>query len=398
MCGRAAQTYEAVSVAGAALMQQSSGNASHGSGNQNSRSTNDVSQNSAATNAASTTVNSSSNQATLSIGTNQSTLEDYHNYNMSPGMDAFVFWYDNKTNEIRVDKKVWGIVPKGGTPSAPLPEGMGKHFEGLMFNARSDTLYEKPTFSRLAKSGKSCLVALDGFFEWKAELKGRKQPYFVYRNTKNTSGDQGRHPYLLMPGLWTSVPTGRSDNPVLETFTIITTDVCNPLKWLHTRMPITIWDDKLAMMWLKSPSEHVHRQMDESAQSTPDDYFAWHAVTPDMTSMKFRSDVAIKPLPKMKTVKSFFTTPSATKAATNDNKSKGKRPSEEISSSPTKTYIVSSPNFVSTTNNKPTGTRAGDKVSPPTPTKTSSISSPNVVSSSHKKPKPGTIESFFKRK
>ena len=70
---------------------------------------------------------------------------------------------------------------------------MGMHFAGLMYNARTDTLFSKPTFSRLAKEGRSCVVALDGYFEWKASPlgggKGKKQPYFVHRKRKSNNDD-----------------------------------------------------------------------------------------------------------------------------------------------------------------------------------------------------------------
>jgi putative SOS response-associated peptidase YedK len=41
---------------------------------------------------------------------------------------------------------------------------MGMHFAGLMYNARTDTLFTKPTFSRLANQGKACVVALVSIF------------------------------------------------------------------------------------------------------------------------------------------------------------------------------------------------------------------------------------------
>ena len=72
-------------------------------------------------------------------------------------MDAVVF-YKDENGKICSDRKVWGLVTKRGTASNPLPLGMGKHFEGLMFNARADTLYQKPTFGRLA----SMMVSLSG--------------------------------------------------------------------------------------------------------------------------------------------------------------------------------------------------------------------------------------------
>jgi len=277
MCGRAAQTQSAVQAAAASL----------GIGSSSGGAVSPVDQHQTAT-----------------------ATERQDNYNMSPGMDALVFWKDPKSGEIRCDRKTWGLVPRHGTTNYPLPTGMNQHFTNLMYNARSDTLYSKPTFARLASAGKTCLVALDGFFEWKQQTAGtkagKKQPYFVHRKTAQNDDSQEKRPYLLMPGLWTTVATGRPDDPVLDTFTILTTEVCESLQWLHTRLPMTVWDETLARQWLEHPSEKVHRQLDEAAKETAGDKLAWHAVTTDMSSVKFRSAQSLQALPQMKNLKSFF--------------------------------------------------------------------------------------------
>jgi putative SOS response-associated peptidase YedK len=246
------------------------------------------------------------------------------NYNMSPGMDALVFVLDSN-DQIKAERKVWGLVTRGGTPSNPLPSGMGQHFSNLMFNARSDTMYQKPSFSRLANARKSCLVAFDGFYEWKTEL-GKKQPYFVYRKKSPNESADNKLPFLLMPGLWTSVQTGRETDPVLDTFTLITGDVCPSLKWLHTRMPVCLWDMNLAKEWLRSPSHKTFKKIE--AQASAMEQFAWHAVTPDMSSVKYRSQDALKALPKMKTVDSFFRKQTNTGAGVKTTNQEKKRADE----------------------------------------------------------------------
>ncbi len=107
------------------------------------------------------------------------------NYNLGPGMSSVIFHKQPKsTTDDDVDdastractgitqkeknsrsssssspsicsttNKVWGICPKSGTKNHPLPPGPGKHFSNLMFNARSETLYEKRTFRNLALTG-----------------------------------------------------------------------------------------------------------------------------------------------------------------------------------------------------------------------------------------------------
>lgn len=251
------------------------------------------------------------------------------NFNMSPGMDAVVFFLDSN-NQIQMERKVWGLVTRGGTPSNPLPSGIGQHFSNLMFNARSDTLYQKPSFSRLANARQSCLIAFDGFYEWKTEL-GKKQPYFVYRKKDPKDSESGGLPFLLMPGLWTSVQTGRKNDPVLDTFTLITTEVCPSLKWLHTRMPLCIWDTSRAKEWLSSPSENTFKNIE--AQASAMEQFAWHSVTPEMSSIKYRSQDAMKALPKLKTVDSFFKKQMNTKTGTEPPLPEKKRPAEATQSS-----------------------------------------------------------------
>jgi putative SOS response-associated peptidase YedK len=201
---------------------------------------------------------------------------------------------------------------------------MGMHFAGLMYNARTDTLFTKPTFSRLANQGRSCVVALDGYFEWKASPlaggKGKKQPYFVSRkqneslktandcSTLKTANDCSKNeppPYLLMPGLWTRVPTGLSDEPFLDTFTILTTEACHQIEWLHHRMPVCIWDLELAKKWLRDPSPKVHNEIDLAAKSN-NEGFAWDMVTTEMSSIKFRGKEAIEPKKGPKPVSAFF--------------------------------------------------------------------------------------------
>jgi len=231
-------------------------------------------------------------------------------------MDAIVFWKDHRDQGIRMERKTWGLVTKGGTTNSPLPENnMSLHFKNLMFNARSDTLFEKPTFARLANSRRSCLIALDGFFEWKTEL-GKKQPYFVYRKKAQQNSGTSDHnydrPYLLFAGLWTSVRTGHSDNSMLDTFTILTTEACAPLQWLHSRMPVAIWDLQLAHKWLDEPSATTLAQIDQAARQTDESMLQWHAVSPQMSSMKFRTADAIKPIPQTKSIKSFFTAAAGT--------------------------------------------------------------------------------------
>ena len=137
---------------------------------------------------------------------------------------------------------------------------------------------------------KTCVWAIDGFFEWKQPGKNvlsnssAKQPYFIQRRDGLP---------LLIPGLWKSVRTGRKrhrqqeipggsvsspDDILLDTFTHLTTDACEPLQWIHHRQPVFLWNSELATEWIMNPSEGLVTQMASSASSMTekDSLLMWH--------------------------------------------------------------------------------------------------------------------------
>lgn len=380
---------------------------------------------------------------------NNRSTSSFDNYNLSPGMGAVVIFHRRKqyqqssgTSNVNAnndnctsattddngdgvssaapvlcsDVKVWGLVPQRGTRNKPLPGGMGQHFSNLMFNARSETLYEKQTFLRLCRAKQSCVVAVDGYFEWKQQADGptgkgmKKQPYFVHRqqNQQQTSQPKSNDkdekqqtitepPCLLLAGLWTSVPTGRDEDPVLDTFTILTTDSCHPIEWLHDRMPVCIWDNTLATEWLTNPTQELCRklvadQLQKSkaaaAAATSDggtessavkvDFLQTHAVTKEMSSTKFRSAEAIRAikLPKLKTVKSFFQSVPPGGHRSLPQQPVGKMKRKSVATASTLTSRVAS------------GSATSNITSSKSPTKRIKPSSPAVS-------KKGTITSFF---
>lgn len=294
MCGRAAQTYHAARL-GAKMLGSSSRalDPFEEAGQDNS-----------------------SNRQDQKKGAQQQQSKERNNFNMSPGMDAWVMYLD-ENKKMKIDKKVWGLVTEAGTSTKPLPSDersrMSLHFSNLMFNARSDTLYSKPTFARLAAAGKSCLIALDGYFEWKESPLSvkKKQPYFVHAHRDND--DKEEHPTrhcLLVAGLWTKVATGLPDNPELDTFTMVTTESNKQISWLHTRMPLCINGDdnsvRLGRQWLENPSSKVLNLIDDQAHQKNNDMYGWYMVTTEMSNLKYRDKAAIKALPPPRSVASFF--------------------------------------------------------------------------------------------
>lgn len=274
----------------------------------------------------------------------KATTSFHDNFNLSPGMSSIVFQAEiikednnlnlkeayhspsectstrtstsartNQKKRITSSEKIWGLCPRPGSVNHPLPPGVSKHFSNLMYNARSDTLYEKKTFRQLALNENSCIWCIDGFFEWKDPEKNvlsnqsGKQPYFVHRNDGLP---------LIIPGLFTKVKTGRikeatGEEEMIETFTLITTAACQPLKWLHHRQPCFIWDVELAKEWLYRPSEELVARFSKVSSDLNNDEscLGWHPVKKQMSKVSYRNYDSVEAIKveKVTSVKSFFT-------------------------------------------------------------------------------------------
>jgi putative SOS response-associated peptidase YedK len=129
----------------------------------------------------------------------------------------------------------WGLIPSWADDPA---------IGSRMINARRETVAEKPAF-RAALRRRRCLIAADGFYEWKAE--GRvKQPYFIH-----FSDDR---PFAFA-GLWESWEG--PDHSSIESCTILTTEANELMKPIHERMPVILRKQDYAR-WL-SPAEQDPR-------------------------------------------------------------------------------------------------------------------------------------------
>jgi putative SOS response-associated peptidase YedK len=99
------------------------------------------------------------------------------------------------------------------------------------FNARSETIFEKPSFRGSIKT-KRCLVITDGFFEWRL-VKGKNYPYYI----QMADGDA-----FAMAGIWDRWTNKETDEKI-QTFSIITTKANPLLEKIHNkkkRMPVIL--------------------------------------------------------------------------------------------------------------------------------------------------------------
>lgn len=111
----------------------------------------------------------------------------------------------------------WGLIPHWADPSS---------FSATLFNARSETAGEKPSFRDAMKTGR-CLVPSTGFYEWKA-AEGGKTPHFIHREDGAA---------FAFAGLYSV--NAKGDTPVLSC-TILTTRPNRLMRELHARMPVML--------------------------------------------------------------------------------------------------------------------------------------------------------------
>ena len=120
----------------------------------------------------------------------------------------------------------WGLIPYWVRDSSSAEAIRTK-----TFNARAETLTEKPSFRDAAKS-KRCLVICKGFFEWQSR-KNEKIPYFIQLKNEELFALAGLYDN------WYDPETGEVEN----TFTVITTTASPLLAEIHNtkkRMPVIL--------------------------------------------------------------------------------------------------------------------------------------------------------------
>ncbi|HLI16395.1 MAG TPA: SOS response-associated peptidase [Acidimicrobiales bacterium] len=136
-----------------------------------------------------------------------------------------------------LDAYRWGLVPSWARDAS-----IGTR----LFNARAETLARKPAF-RAAFARRRLAVVADGFYEWRREPAGRRQPFFLSRPDGAP---------LAFAGLWESWrDPGRPDDPgaSVRSCTIVTTAANEDVAPVHDRMPALLeagaldaWLDPLA--------------------------------------------------------------------------------------------------------------------------------------------------------
>jgi putative SOS response-associated peptidase YedK len=142
-------------------------------------------------------------------------------YNIAPSGGVLAVLFDGRRRRLKT--MTWGITPSFKPADGPAP---------LLFNARAESLAQKPSFRKLV-AGQRCLIIADGFYEFLQVGKTKRPVRFIMKDGK----------LFAFAGLYAVDKDGK------PACTIVTTDANQLVKKVHDRMPVMLGqsDEKL---WL----------------------------------------------------------------------------------------------------------------------------------------------------
>ena len=133
----------------------------------------------------------------------------------------------------------WGLIPAWCTDPS---------IGAKLFNARAETIAEKPSFKN-AFLNRRCLIPADGFFEWKKE-GSKKIPYYFFLQSGKLMAFAGLYETWIAP-----------DKKPVHTCTIITTRPSAIVEPVHDRMPVIV-PEVVRELWLNPAVKDAARLLD----------------------------------------------------------------------------------------------------------------------------------------
>lgn len=191
-------------------------------------------------------------------------LEGIENrYNIAPTAMVPVFTVEG-WREMR-----WGLVP------AWSKEPKSKY---ATFNARAESITEKPLFRDAWQGARRCLIPVTGYYEWKV-VDTNKEAFFVTSKLNEP---------LVLAGLW---ERWSKDELELYSCTIITTVALGEMSELHQRMPVSFEPDQ-GRSWLWGSMSEAQDLLQKSSL----DKIYFYRVSADVGNPRHQGKSLIKPL------------------------------------------------------------------------------------------------------
>ncbi len=168
----------------------------------------------------------------------------------------------------------WGLIPHWVKTKADADK-----LKTLTLNARSETVFEKPSF-RSSIPNNRCLIIADGFFEW-MDFQKKKYPHLIQMKDRQLFCFAGIY------SSWVDKTTGE----LINSFSILTTDANPMMEKIHNlkkRMPVII-PPHLYKKWL-SP-DLTKEAIQSFFDPYPEEKMQNHTISKRITSRTENSNV-----------------------------------------------------------------------------------------------------------
>jgi len=186
-------------------------------------------------------------------------VEDARSYHLSgfahPQLDVI----HARNGTIQLAPMQWGLIPHW----CPDPE-KARQIANRTINARSETMFDKPSFRKAARSQRG-IILIPSFFEHH-HANGKTYPFNIRRKDGNT---------LVVGVLWDEW-TDRSTGEILKSFSIVTVKGNSLLARIHNnpklngpRMPLILEGDHIRA-WL-DPDTPKQKLTDEACIPYPEE-------------------------------------------------------------------------------------------------------------------------------
>ncbi|KAJ4457823.1 putative SOS response-associated peptidase [Paratrimastix pyriformis] len=203
-------------------------------------------------------------------------LSNFHpSYNMGPSSHAPIICA--QATGMSLTAMQWGLVPMWMQTRVSKGEG---HICPLI-NARSDTLREKSSFSRLAH----CVMVVDGYYEWR-KVDNTRVPYLI-----RLPEDQP----MYLACIYDTQPT--EDGTMSQNFVILTTEPASPIAFIHDRMPAVLRGPAEVAGWLRGDALHSLGLTEATDLLRPyPDPLVFHPVSPLVNSVRNQGRELLVPM------------------------------------------------------------------------------------------------------
>lgn len=168
----------------------------------------------------------------------------------------------------------WGLIPFWVKSKADADK-----LRAQTLNARSETIFEKPSFRNSIVNNR-CLIIADGFFEW-MDFQKKKYPHHIYLK---------EHRLFCFAGIYSSW-TDKETGELINSFSIITTDANPMMARIHNikkRMPVILHPDQYKECLKKDLSKE---QIQSLLQQFPENEMDNHTISKLITSRTENSNV-----------------------------------------------------------------------------------------------------------